>query len=251
MTSTKKIERKTTDISGMAAQALGFELLRTTASTKIQHKSKSLSHELEQKIDIANKQWGKAKESVLEVYNQALKDGWTEVQAAKICRERLTIFSPRTIRGILPDEAKNQTMKRVGGYKQIAESLPQLTSDSVVTMEKKRSEVGKQIQEHQDLSNTTTEYRPSKSNKDFVSEQENTKEEEEEQSEIYQIDIKEYLLEDLPKYSKPLLIKIVGYLDKQIDQSLGAMMKLENEIDRLKEENKKQQKRIAELEGRV
>ena len=92
---------------------------------------------LQQKIKRANRQWGKAKESVLDVYNQALKDGWTPIEASKICREKLTIFSLRTIRGILPDEAKNKAMKREveggGGYKQIAESLPQLTSDTSVT----------------------------------------------------------------------------------------------------------------------
>lgn len=134
--------KKTNDIQSMVAQALGFESFRTT--TKIQHKSKILSRELEQKIDIANKQWGKAKESVLEVYSQALKDGWTKVEAAKICREKLTIFSPRTIQRILPEEAKNQTMKRVGVYKQIADSCPQLTSDTTVTIEEQQPEINKQ-----------------------------------------------------------------------------------------------------------
>ena len=89
---------------------------------------------LQQKIKRANRQWGKAKESVLDVYNQALKDGWTPIEASKICREKLTKFSLRTIRA---DEAKNKAMKREveggGGYKQIAESLPQLTSDTSVT----------------------------------------------------------------------------------------------------------------------
>lgn len=69
--------------------------------------SKRLSPELEQRIKVAIKKWGKAKDSVLNVYNQALEDGWTPVEAAKICRENLVIFSPRTIRGI-PDKAKNQ-----------------------------------------------------------------------------------------------------------------------------------------------
>ena len=84
-------------------------------------KFKVISSELNAKIEVANKQWGKAKDAILDVYNHALADGWTGVEAAKICREKLTIFSPRTIRGILPDESKNQNMKRP--QIQIAESL--------------------------------------------------------------------------------------------------------------------------------
>jgi hypothetical protein len=110
--------------------------------------SERLSPELEQKIKVANKQWGKAKNAVLDVYKQALHDGWTSIEAAKICREKLVIFSPRTIRGILPDEAKNQNMKRVQeqvskvqeAQPQIAESLPQ----NVVITEEKQPEVNLQ-----------------------------------------------------------------------------------------------------------
>jgi hypothetical protein len=110
------------DIAGMLGAYTGSRQIR-----------KKLSPELEQKIKVANRQWGKAKDSILDVFRQALKDGWTPVEAAKICREKLTIFSPRTIRGILPDEAKNQQMKRgsqlarekTETHPQIAESLPQ------------------------------------------------------------------------------------------------------------------------------
>jgi hypothetical protein len=113
-----------------------------------QQVNNKLSPELEQKIKVANRQWGKAKDSILDVYRQARKDGWTPVEAAKICREKLTIFSPRTIRGILPNEAKNQQMKREpkpAGSKadtqpQNAESLPQ----NVVNTEEKQQEVSLQ-----------------------------------------------------------------------------------------------------------
>jgi hypothetical protein len=109
--------------------------------------SKKISPELEQKIKVANKQWGKAKGSVLNVYKQALEDGWTPVEAAKICREKLVIFSLRTIRGILPDESKSQSMKRdtqvmkAQPQPEIAESLPQ-----IVTTEEKQSDNNKQPQ---------------------------------------------------------------------------------------------------------
>lgn len=98
-------------------------------------KSTKLSQELQQKIKIANRQWGKAKESVLNVYKQALSDGWTPVEAAKICRDKLVIFSPSTIRGILPDESKTQSMKRSGAYKQIAPNSAQISG---VTTEEKQ-----------------------------------------------------------------------------------------------------------------
>jgi hypothetical protein len=110
--------------------------------------SKRLSPELEQRIKVANKRWGKAKDSVLNVYRQAREDGWTPVEAAKICRENIVIFSPRTIRCILPDEAKNQSMKRdtpvlkAQPRSLIAESLPQ-----IVTKEEKQPYVNELPQE--------------------------------------------------------------------------------------------------------
>jgi hypothetical protein len=111
---------------------------------------KKLSPELERKIKVANRQWGKAKDSILDVYRQALEDGWTPVEAAKICREKLVIFSLRTIRGILPDESKSQSMKRDTHVQkaqprpQIAESLPQ-----IVTKEDKQPDVNELQQELQ------------------------------------------------------------------------------------------------------
>lgn len=137
MVSDQRLDNETKD---MVIQALGFK------SVKVQHsKNKGLSRELEQKIRTANHQWGKAKQSILDVYHQALTDGWTEVEAAKICKEKLTIFSPRTIQRILPDQAKNQTMKRGRAYKQIADNCPQLTSDTTVTIEEKQPEIKQQL----------------------------------------------------------------------------------------------------------
>jgi hypothetical protein len=44
--------------------------------------SNRLSPKLEQRIKVANKQWGRAKDSVLNVYRQALEDGWMPAEAA-------------------------------------------------------------------------------------------------------------------------------------------------------------------------
>ena len=104
-------------------------------------KDKRISEELRQKIDSANRHWGKSKEVVLDVYHQALADGWTSIEAGDICREKLTIFSATTIKDILPDDAKHQEKKRLAtpkvsqiAYKEV-EAEPPMEEPTPKTIE--------------------------------------------------------------------------------------------------------------------
>jgi hypothetical protein len=188
-----------------------------------------LSPELEQKIKVANRQWGKAKDSILDVYRQARKDGWTPVEAAKLCREKLTIFSPRTIRGILPNEAKNQQMKRepkpVGSRKtetqlQNAESLPQ----NVVTAEQKQEEASEQQSSHKP---------------DVTVEQSETVEVEQERRAL-QLHYKDARQEEEEQYNSPISVKQEQKHDEAVDQQyhhMRSLIELLSGVDYIKEKD--------------
>jgi hypothetical protein len=79
-----------------------------------------LSAAAREKIEIANRTWGTARQAILDVYNQLLSDGWTELEAGDICRKELTFFASKTLRRILPEAAEHQNMKR-----EIAVNCPQ------------------------------------------------------------------------------------------------------------------------------
>lgn len=73
----------------------------------------NLSKAAEKKIEIANRTWGHARDTIIDVYKQLLDDGWDDQKAGKICLKRCNaFFSATTIRSILPPEAKNPNMIR-------------------------------------------------------------------------------------------------------------------------------------------
>ena len=203
-----------------------------------------LSKAAENKIEIANKASIKAAELIMEVYKQLLKDGWTEIQAGDICRERLIIYSKSYIRKTLPDSSKHDSMRRPplphkeeGGVEgegekneaQIAilesqipnvpaaEEIeqPRLTEDSGTTISSMEEEIAQpQSRQAQQL-------------------------EEEEPKEIYQISPDEYSIHDLPKYDLELRGKIIVYLDrenKRLHKLNAELTDMLNQITEVKNE---------------
>ena len=71
--------------------------------------SKKLSDNLEIKINRLNAKWNKTKEEykhdILDIYKTAISEGYSETNAAKLCREKIDIFSDRTIMRTLPASA--------------------------------------------------------------------------------------------------------------------------------------------------
>ena len=53
------------------------DMIPTSSPTPSPGVKQQLSTGLLQKIKVANKQWGKAKDAVLDVYKHALNDGWS------------------------------------------------------------------------------------------------------------------------------------------------------------------------------
>jgi hypothetical protein len=112
-----------------------------TCQGKTQLDENNLSKAAEQKIDKANKVWGHAKEAVIDAYNQLLEDGWSEREAGKICMKRCTIFSPTTIRTMLPSEAKNQNMVRHKKTPELEQQQEQPTDISVMDQQQPEPEI--------------------------------------------------------------------------------------------------------------
>jgi hypothetical protein len=75
---------------------------------------KVISNTLQHYIDEANTSFGKAKEYVVLAYEQALREGYTPVEAKQLLLEKITVFSDRTIYRYLPDEAKDQKFQEIG-----------------------------------------------------------------------------------------------------------------------------------------
>ena len=71
--------------------------------------SKKLSNNLEIKINKLNAKWNKTKEEykhdILDIYETAISEGYSQTNAAKLCREKIDIFSDRTIMRTLPESA--------------------------------------------------------------------------------------------------------------------------------------------------
>jgi uncharacterized protein (UPF0335 family) len=81
--------------------------------------SKKLSQQLETKIEKVNQKYAKTKDEIkaeiIDIYNSAIAEGFTPMQARRICEERIDIFSDRTIRRWLPTEATRSYSPRAIG----------------------------------------------------------------------------------------------------------------------------------------
>lgn len=224
-TSHEGLDGETTD---MIATALGFKSTR----------GKNLSAAAEKKIEIANRTWGKAKETVLDAYKQLLKDGWTPMEAGDICRERLTIFAPSTLREILPDESKHQSMKRLPSPSKEKERVEEQRSDlddddfqlasTQLDQECSQEQIAPKVAQFPPglssevkqtlLSNPKLkqhlESLPANPNQPMgghINKQQQQIEQEE-PHEIYQIQPEHYLIQDLPKYDFEKRGEIIVYL---------------------------------------
>jgi hypothetical protein len=198
-----------------------------------------ISAAAEKKIEIANRTWGKAKETVLDVYKQLLKDGWTPIEAGNICRERLTIFAPSTLREILPAESKHQNMKRLPSPRKESETEEQQISGSqdgqlTVTQLKEKdsqeliapevaqfppglsSEQKQMLQADPELRQAleSLQVNPNPPSRGHSNKRQQQIEEEEPQ-EIYQIPPEQYSIQDLAKYDFNKRGEIIVYLHKE------------------------------------
>jgi hypothetical protein len=215
-------------------------LLMTSVKNNGNDKGRRLSAAAEKKIEIANRTWGKAKETVLDAYKQLLNDGWSPLDAGDICRDRLTIFSPRTLREILPDEAKHRNMIRLPAPSKKQENgtgneqPSQSHDDRIVTtqvQEVSRGEIAAKVPQFP--SGLTAEEKqmllanpglkqaldslpvnPNPSTRQRSNKQQQQIEEEEPQ-EIYQIPPEQYSIQDLDKYDFNKRGEIILYLHKE------------------------------------
>jgi hypothetical protein len=211
----------------MTSQSVARAILksRTKQLTKI-------SAAAEKKIEVANRTWGKAKETVLDAYKQLLKDGWTPIEAGNICRERLTIFAPSTLREILPDESKHQNMKRLPSPQKEIEKEREPASESSdnqleATKEQFAPEVAQfppgltaeqkqMLQANPELKQAldSLPVNPNPPSRGHSNKQLQQIEEDEPQ-EIYQIPPEQYSIQDLAKYDFKKRGEIILYLHKE------------------------------------
>jgi hypothetical protein len=209
-------------------------LLMTGVKNKGNGKGRRLSASAEKKIEIANRIWGKAKETVLDAYKQLLKDGWSPLDAGDICRERLTIFAPSTLREILPDESKHQSMKRLPSpptkkeaeedQESQVEAATQMQEDSQEQIAPKvaqfppglSAESKQMLQANPELKQAldSLPINPNPPSRGHSNKQLQQIEEEEPQ-EIYQIPPEQYSIQDLAKYDFNKRGEIILYLHKE------------------------------------
>jgi hypothetical protein len=79
---------------------------------------------------------------------------------------------------------------------------------------------------------------------------EELEEDEEQEPEVsFQIKPEEYMIEDVPKYDKPLLVKIVKFLDKNIASLSDSTMKWDKQIHDLTVENKELKAKLKEIKN--
>lgn len=100
---------------------------------------KNLSQELENLIKIANETIEKSettiKQRLLDVYNQAIKENFTPLQARNIMKEKIKNVSDRYIRKILPQEAKRTYTTEIGTVPKLEDLQKKYNKDENITKE--------------------------------------------------------------------------------------------------------------------
>lgn len=96
--------------------------------------TKKLSDNLETKINKLNAKWNKTKEEykrdILDIYETAISERYTPTDAAKLCREKIEIFSDKTIMRALPDAATRSYKSNWTNVQSYASDMPKINNQT-------------------------------------------------------------------------------------------------------------------------